>query len=478
MAGAAWATPEERREFGRSRRKQVHRVELAHWNAKERKHDPLELLARSMRGRLPQLVAIKYERMMVSPFGYFRGAVPVMAADMAQLPQTGIVSQICGDAHVMNLGAFASPDGRLLFDINDFDETTRAPFEWDTRRLAVSLVLAGRAAGDKRGVCREAVRIFMNRYALTIRMFSRMGVLDAARYQVHRLQRVQPVSRALLQAERATPLHTLEKLTQPSKAHGHRVFHDQPPLLVRMQGAKAREIQASLALYRESLLPERRHFLDQYRPLDVALKVVGTGSVGTRCYVIYMEGNGEGDPLFLQLKEEGPSAYVAYLPAALQHAVPHNGQRVAEGQRAMQLQSDPMLGWTTIASRDYVVRQLSDHKGSIAVADLSAPGLHEYAEVCGELLARGHCRSGDSCALNGYLGSSVKMEEALVDFAQAYADQTEKDWEELCKKRGVKAVKPLTAAKKKKFEKAKKKSEQKQPPVLTVREKVEVSEKN
>jgi len=478
MAGAAWATPEERREFGRSRRKQVHRVELAHWNAKERKHDPLELLARSMRGRLPQLVAIKYERMMASPFGYFRGAVPVMAADMAQLPQTGIVSQICGDAHVMNLGAFASPDGRLLFDINDFDETTRAPFEWDTRRLAVSLVLAGRAAGDKRGVCREAVRIFMNRYALTIRMFSRMGVLDAARYQVHRLQRVQPVSRALLQAERATPLHTLEKLTQPSKAHGHRVFHDQPPLLVRMQGAKAREIQASLALYRESLLPERRHFLDQYRPLDVALKVVGTGSVGTRCYVIYMEGNGEGDPLFLQLKEEGPSAYAAYLPAALQHAVPHNGQRVAEGQRAMQLQSDPMLGWTTIASRDYVVRQLSDHKGSIAVADLSAPGLHEYAEVCGELLARGHCRSGDSCALNGYLGSSVKMEEALVDFAQAYADQTEKDWEELCKKRGVKAVKPLTAAKKKKFEKAKKKSEQKQPPVLTVKEKVEVSEKN
>jgi uncharacterized protein (DUF2252 family) len=309
-------------------------------------------------------------------------------------------------------------------------------------------------------------------------MFSRMGVLDAARYQVHRLQRVQPVSRALLQAERATPLHTLEKLTQPSKAHGHRVFHDQPPLLVRMQGAKAREIQASLALYRESLLPERRHFLDQYRPLDVALKVVGTGSVGTRCYVIYMEGNGERDPLFLQLKEEGPSAYAAYLPAALQHAVPHNGQRVAEGQRAMQLQSDPMLGWTTIASRDYVVRQLSDHKGSIAVADLSAPGLHEYAEVCGELLARGHCRSGDSCALNGYLGSSVKMEEALVDFAQAYADQTEKDWEELCKKRGVKAVKPLTAAKKKKFEKAKKKSEQKQPPVLTVREKVEVSEKN
>jgi uncharacterized protein (DUF2252 family) len=217
-----------------------------------------------------------------------------MAADLAQLPQTGIVSQLCGDAHVRNLGAFASPDGRLLFDINDFDETTRGPFEWDSRRLAASLVLAGREAGNKGGVNRDAVRTFVSRYAQSIRMFSRMPVLEVARYQVHRLQRVQPVSKALLQAERSTPQLTLEKLTTPSKAHGHRIFIEQPPLIVRMHGGKAREILASLSAYRETLLPERRHFLDQYRPLDVALKVVGTGSVGTRCYVIYMEGNDEG----------------------------------------------------------------------------------------------------------------------------------------------------------------------------------------
>jgi uncharacterized protein (DUF2252 family) len=264
-----------------------------------------------------------------------------------------------------------------------------------------------------------------------------MPVLEVARYQVHRLQRIGPVSKALLQAERSTPQLTLEKLTTPSKAHGHRIFLEQPPLLVRTQGAKAREILASLAMYRETLLPERRHFLDQYRPLDVALKVVGTGSVGTRCYVIYLEGNGEDDPLFLQLKEETASAYAQYLPEQLQRTIPHNGQRVAEGQRAMQLSSDAMLGWTTIASRDYVVRQLNDHKGSIAVDDMAGAGLREYAEVCGELLARGHCRSGDACALNGYMGTSPKMEDALVSFAEAYADQTEKDWAELCKKRGV-----------------------------------------
>jgi uncharacterized protein (DUF2252 family) len=434
-----WANPEERRAFGRSRRKQVHRVDLAKWSAKQRQHDPLQLMAASMKGRLPQLVALKYERMMASPFGYFRGAVPVMAADLAQLPHTGIVSQICGDAHVRNLGAYASPDGRLLFDINDFDETTRGPFEWDGRRLAVSLVLAGREAGAKNGECRDAVRAFAANYRKAVRMFSTMPVLEVARYQVHRLQRIQPVSKALMQAERSTPLNTLEQLTQESPTHGHRIFRGEPPLLVRLTDAKARAIFGGLAEYRETLLPERRHFLDQYRALDVALKVVGTGSVGTRCYCIYLEGNGAKDPMFLQLKEENASAYAAYLPAPLLSGPLHNGERVAEGQRAMQLQSDPMLGWTTIAGRDYVVRQLNDHKGSIDLQTMTSEGLVEYAEVCGELLARGHCRSGDACALAGYMGTSSKLDDALTEFAVAYADQTERDWEQLCKARGVKA---------------------------------------
>lgn len=435
---AGWATPEERRAFGRARRKQLHRVDLAKWSAKQRQHAPLALLAASMKGRLPQLVQIKYDRMTASPFVFFRGAVAIMAADLAQTPTTGIVSQICGDAHVRNLGAYASPDGRLLFDINDFDETIRGPFEWDGRRLAASLVLAGREAGAKKGVCRDAVKTFAASYRKAVHMFSAMRVIEAARYQVHRLQRIHPVSKALLQAERATPHHSLEKLTIQSPAHSHRIFKDAPPLLVRFTGAKARAILAGLAEYRSTLLPERRHLLDQYRPLDVALKVVGTGSVGTRCYVVYFEGNGPKDPLFLQIKEETASAYAAYLPLPAQSAVQHNGQRVAEGQRAMQLQSDPMLGWTTIASRQYVVRQLNDHKGSIDISAMAGAGLGEYAQVCGELLARGHCRSGDACALAGYLGNSDKLEEALAEFAMRYADQTERDWEALCKSRGVK----------------------------------------
>ena len=191
---------------------------------------------------------------------------------------------------------------------------------------------------------------------------------------------------------------------------------------------------ASLKTYRESLLPERQHFLGQYRPMDVAFKVVGTGSVGLRDYLIYLEGNGVRDPLFLQIKEEPGSAYAPYLPGAI-GTTGHQGKRAAEGQRAMQFQSDPFLGWTTIANRDYLVRQLNDHKGSIAIEDLAGRGLIDYAEMCGELLARGHSRSGDACLIAGYLGSGTKFGAALVEFAEAYADQTERDWKELKRSR-------------------------------------------
>lgn len=430
-----WATPEERREFGRTRRKLAHRTELAHWSAKRRAHDPLALIRESMRGRLPQLVKLKYERMTASPFGFFRGAVPVMAADLAQLPHTGIITQICGDAHVLNLGAYASPDGRMIFDIDDFDETTRAPFEWDGRRMAASLVLAGREAGSKTGEYKGAVRAFMAQYRKSIRMFSEMAAVDVARFQVHRLQRIEPVSKALLRAERTTPQRTAEALTIESKVHGHRVFREEKPLLVREHGTKAREVAAALLRYRESLQPEVRHLFDHYRVLDVAFKVVGTGSVGLRCYAIYLEGNGKRDPLFLQMKEERPSAYAKYLPEHSAKRTMNEGQRVMEGQEAMQMDSDLMLGFTSMAGRDYVVRQLRDHKGPIEVKELAGSALEAYATLCGELLARGHCRSGDACVLAGYMGTSEKMDEALVAFADAYADQTEKDWKQLCKAR-------------------------------------------
>ena len=427
-------TSQERRALGQARRKQVHRQDHVRWDPKLRTHDPLALVEESMRGRVPQLVTLKYERMLASPFGFFRGAVPVMAADLALLPHTGIVNQICGDAHVRNLGAFAAPDGRLLFDINDFDETIRGPFEWDLKRLATSLVLAARETCGKQAgkEARAAVLAFVASYRKLVQTLSRMPVIEIARYQVHRLQRISPVSKALLKAERATPLHTLDALTVETKKG--RVFKEEPPILRRLTPQQARPVLASVKTYRESLLPERQHFLSQYRPLDVAFKVVGTGSVGLRDYLIYLEGNGSRDPLFLQIKEEPGSAYAPYLVAA--PGAGHHGRRVAEGQRAMQFASDPFLGWTTIANRDYLVRQLSDHKGSIAIEDLQGQGLVEYAEMCGELLARGHARSGDPLVIAGYLGSSGGFAQALGHFASLYADLTEKDWEELRRSRG------------------------------------------
>jgi uncharacterized protein (DUF2252 family) len=258
-----------------------------------------------------------------------------------------------------------------------------------------------------------------------------MPILEVARYQVHRLMRVAPLADVLIKAERATPLHTLEAFTVPAKKSGGRVFREEKPVLWRVSGAQERQVLAAVKNYAETLLPERQHILAQYRPVDVCFKVVGTGSVGTRDYCIYFEGNGECDPLFLQIKEEVGSAYLPYVGEAGKKS--HCGRLVAEGQRAMQMQSDPFLGWTTIANRDYLVRQLNDHKAGIEVDVLKGPGLEAYAEVCGELLARGHARAGDVQMIVGYLGNGESFVEAMVDFAVAYADQTEADWEALRK---------------------------------------------
>lgn len=436
----------ERFALGQERRKQMRRTVHAEWKASERREDPLKLLAASMRGRVPDLVTLKYQRMALSPFGYFRGAVPVMAYDLSLVGNTGILSQLCGDAHVRNLGAYAGPDGRLVFDINDFDETIVGPFEWDVKRMATSLILAGREAGVKSVHCRDAAAVFLERYRYCITGFARMPLLEMARYQVHRLKDVSPVEGILRMAQRATPMHTLLELTEIEKTRKtarqqtrqtNRVFKTMAPVLTRVQGREASRVVASLELYAESLLRERRHLFSQYRPVDVAFKVVGTGSVGLRDYCVYMEGNGAKDPLFIQIKEEVASAYAPYVGhvnggkgLSNHRGRYHQGRRVVEGERAMQMQSDPFLGWTTIDGREYMVRQLNDHKASIQVTDLKA-GLLEYASVCGELLARGHGRSGDCLMLGGYLGKSARFDEAIVKFADAYANQTEKDWHEL-----------------------------------------------
>ena len=427
--------PLERRAFGQSRRKQVRRQEQNRWLSSDRQTDPIDALAVSSVGRVPALLAIKWERMAASPFGFFRGAVPVMAADLAVLPHTGIFTQLCGDAHVRNLGAYAAPDGRLVFDINDFDETIRGPFEWDVKRLATSIILAGREAGDKNAPCADAASILLKSYCRSMHSFARMSVLDVARFQVHRLQRITPVSQVLRKAEQATPQYNAARLTvMPKAAAGggknmpspHRVFVDNKPLQYRLSPTKARDILDSLTMYRETLLPERQHFFDQYRPLDAGFRVVGTGSVGLRDYIIYLEGNGPEDPLFLQIKEEPGSAYAPYLGEI--GAPQHQGRRVVEGQRAMQFLSDMFLGWTTIHNRQYLVRQLNDHKASIEMTDLKGEGLAQYAEICGELLARSHARAGDALALAGYIGASDRFVKAIGDFAVDYADQTEADY--------------------------------------------------
>jgi hypothetical protein len=276
-----------------------------------------------------------------------------------------------------------------------------------------------------------------------------MPHIEVGRSQVRRLGQVEPVLDALMKAERATPQHTYAQLTVPVsgkpgaptdrsssvgwKPGAPRRFKESKPTLTRVTGRPAASVLASLTAYREMLEPQRQHLLSFYRPVDVAFKVVGTGSVGLRDYCVYFEGNGPGDPLFLQIKEEPASAYAPYLPDA--HPAHHNGQRVAEGQRAMQVQSDPFLGSTQIAGRQFLVRQLNDHKGSIDLQDLASAGLEAYGEVCGELLARGHARSGDPQVIAGYLGSGGGFAEALAKFGSLYADRTEKDWEDLCRSR-------------------------------------------
>lgn len=402
----------------------------AAWKPELRKHDPLALLNKAMVGRVKSLLPLKNQRMAVSPFSFFRGAAPIMAYDLSLSAHSGQLTQLCGDAHVENLGAYAGIDGRLIFDINDFDETVVGPFEWDVKRMATSILLAGRDAKIEKARCRKAVRAFVGAYCGLMQKLAALPVLEAARYQVRRLEVTPAIERILTQAERATPQKLLDRLTR--KAGERRRFRSQPPILRPLDKAEQTSVLASLAVYRNSLLPERQHFFDQYRAVDVAFKVVGTGSVGLRAYCVYMEGNGPGDPLFLQIKQEVDSAYAPYLDGYTR-SVP-NGQRVADGQRAMQLQSDPLLGWTSFSGHTYLVRQLNDHKASLDISTMGEEGLREYAMVCGEMLARGHARSGDAKTIKGYCGTADYFENEMLNFAIAYAKQTVADWKQFVSK--------------------------------------------
>jgi uncharacterized protein (DUF2252 family) len=418
------ANQKERTRFGKSRRETVSRAAQAELRPKQRKFDPLDVLRAAAEGRVRQLLPIKYGRMKVSPFAFFRGAVSIMAGDLGRLPQSGLNVQLCGDAHVQNLGSFAAPDGSLVFDLNDFDESIRGPWEWDVKRMAASIVLAGAASGHVRARSKVAAELFAESYCRAIREFANMPILQVARRQIHRQQRIQPVHAALRQSQRARPSDLWHKFIEPG-GRGQARFRNLRPGCWRVPGQTARTVLDSLAQYREVLSPDRRHLFDLFRPIDVGFKVVGTGSVGLRDYVVLFEGNGAQDPMFLQIKQEMPSAYAQWLPNSV---YPHQGRRAAEGQRAVQPISDLLLGWTSIGEHQYLVRQLNDHKGSIDLEKLRGGGLESLAQVAGELLARGHARSGDACEIGGYCGAGVKLVKALRDFACQYADQTEADY--------------------------------------------------
>jgi uncharacterized protein (DUF2252 family) len=393
-----------------------------------RKFDPLDVLRQAAKTRIAQLLPVKFKLMSESPFVLFRGSVEIMAADLGQGPHTKIEIQMCGDAHVKNFGFFASPSAEIALDINDFDESQRGPWEWDVKRLATSIILAGRVAGNADSGCKDATRVFIGEYCEWIRRFAAMPAIEVARHRALRNLHDPVIRSALKKAERASPLSNLKTLTHKDR-HGSRSFIYRRDSIWDVKGAEAKAVVRALSEYRSTLASDRQFLFDRYGPADIGFKVVGTGSVGTRDYIVLMLGRhgGENDPLFLQIKEEPPSAYAGYYKDP---SVPrHQGERVVRGQRALQVFSDLMLGWCSIAGRDYLVRQMNDHKSSVEPEDLKGGRLVEYGRVCAELLARGHARSGEPAILADYLGRPGKAEKALLQFAMAYAAQVEKDYE-------------------------------------------------
>jgi uncharacterized protein (DUF2252 family) len=415
---------EERHAFGESLRKKVNRTSHGDWKPGAQR-DPIAAVKASRKGRLPELVPVKMERMSMSPFAFFRGAAPLMAADLASTPVNGLRVQICGDAHVRNLGAYAAPDGHLVFDINDFDETTAGPWEWDLKRLAASVVLCGREAGNPEASNADAVTMLVECYREWLDFLSEMKAIDLVKYEIRRLGKQSVIKEVLNKAKRVTPSRTLQKLTEMKK-NGVIQFRHDPPVLQQVDNEIRGKVLASLTPYRDTVGSAHQLVLDAYHPEDVAFKVVGTGSVGTRDYVVMLFGNGPDDPMFLQVKEALPSCYAPYLkdiePAA------HNGQRVAQGQQRMQTATDPFLGWTTIDGHHFLVRQLADRKAAIDPLDLKGKSMFEYVTVCGETLAKAHARTGDPVALAGYCGNTAKLDKAITKFATAYADQTTIDY--------------------------------------------------
>ena len=444
--------PEERAARGKAAREAAPRSAHGEWEPASDRRDPVELLEEQAASRVPELVPIRYGRMLVSPFTFFRGAAYPMAADLAGAPRTGLDVQLCGDAHLSNFGGFAAPDRRLVFSINDFDETLPGPFEWDVKRLVASFAVAGRDRGfdaKQRRVDQSGGDALVPRGdagASPAWATSTSGTPASTSTRSPRLaaragypQAAQAFERNVAKARSKDSLKAFAKLTEI--VDGEPRIASDPPLIVPIEevasGVDAAEIeefvQGAIRAYRRTLTADRRRLLERFRYVHAARKVVGVGSVGTRAWIVLMLGRDENDPLFLQLKEAQASVLEPFLGKS---AFAKHGQRVVEGQRLMQAASDIMLGWIRITtsdgvSRDFYMRQLWDGKGSALVEMMNPRAMTVYAELCGHALAKAHARSGDAIAIASYLGAGDSFDRALASFAEAYADQNERDYDAL-----------------------------------------------
>jgi uncharacterized protein (DUF2252 family) len=443
--------PDERAARGKGARARVPRSAHAGWEPPQGRRAPVEVLLEQAADRVPELVPVRHGRMLASPFAFFRGAAAVMAADLADTPRSGMHVQLCGDAHLSNFGGFASPDRELVFDINDFDETARGPWEWDVKRLAASLAVAGRDLGFAPAARRSAVEAAVRSYRGAMHQFAAMrhlelwyARLDVARILSHvgdRLSRQErsAFKRRVAGARAKDHLRALSKLTE--RVNGSPRIVSRPPLIVPVEelapeasGEIVEEhVRSLLRIYRRSLPAERRHLLEAYRYTHMARRVGGVGSVGARAWIVLLMGRDSEDPLFLQVKEAGPSVLERYGGRA---EARNHGQRVVQGQRLMQVDGDIFLGWlrstpTGERPRDYYVRQLWDWKLGADVELMSSDRLSIYGTLCAWTLARAHARSGDRIAIAAYLGSGTAFDRAVASFAEIYADQNERDHAEL-----------------------------------------------
>ena len=442
------ASPEERAARGKAARQEAPRASHGEWKPPARRQDPVKVLEDQAKTRVPELVPIRYGRMLASPFTFFRGAAAIMAMDLAGTPDSGVQVQACGDAHLSNFGVFAAPDRRLVVDVNDFDETLPGPWEWDVKRLAASFEIAGRDRDFTAKETRAAVVRAVRSYREGMRELASMGNLDVwyARLDVETLlaelakvvnaAQLKAAQKNIKKAEKKNSLKAFDRLVRVVEGEP-RIISD-PPLLVPGRELVSDDqleiledrIRELLDRYRESLKGDRRHLFDSYRFVDLARKVVGVGSVGTRAWVVLMMGRDGQDPLFLQAKEAEASVLEPYVGKS---EFGNHGERVVEGQWLMQAASDILLGWLPAIGmderkRDFYVRQLWDGKRSVDIATLPPEGLEIYGRVCGWTLARAHARSGDRIAIGAYLGKGESFDRAIADFSERYADQNELDY--------------------------------------------------